>query len=68
MKFGLSLSDLLQHSRDGDVVQWFADVRQRFPDEAPFVYQPFAASVERHVWSAQAKAGLRDYTLLDLSI
>ena len=26
MKFGLSLSGLLQHSRDGDMVQRFADV------------------------------------------
>ncbi|MDE0456506.1 MAG: phytanoyl-CoA dioxygenase family protein [Chromatiales bacterium] len=42
--------------------------RQRFPEEAPFVYRPFAASGERHVWDAQAKAGLRDYNLLDLSI
>ena len=36
--------------------------------ETPFVYRPFAASGERHVWDAQAKAGLRDYNLLDLSI
>ena len=42
--------------------------RQRFPEETPFVYQPFAASGERHAWNAEAKAGLRDYNLLDLSI
>ena len=42
--------------------------RQRFPEEMPFVYRPFAASGERHVWDARAKAGLRDYNLLDLSI
>ena len=42
--------------------------RQRFPDETPFVYQPFAASGEHHAWSADAKADLRDYNLLDLSI
>ena len=42
--------------------------RQRFPGETPFVYRPFAASGERHVWDARAKAGLRDYNLLDLSI
>ena len=41
---------------------------QRFPEEIPFVYQPFAASGEHHAWDAQAKAGLRDYNLLDLSI
>ena len=42
--------------------------RQRFPEETPFVYQPFAASGERHAWNSEAKAGLRDYNLLDLSI
>ena len=42
--------------------------RQRFPDETPFVYRPFVACGERHVWNAEAKAGLRDYNLLDLSI
>lgn len=42
--------------------------RQRFPDETPFTYQPFAASAERHVWNEEAKAGLKDYNLLDLSI
>ena len=42
--------------------------RQRFPEETPFVYQPFAASGARHAWNAEAKAGLRDYNLLDLSI
>ncbi len=42
--------------------------RRRFPEETPFVYAPFAASGERHVWNTHAKAGLRDYNLLDLSI
>ena len=42
--------------------------RRRFPDEAPFDYLPFAARGERHVWNAEAKAGMRDYNLLDLSI
>ena len=42
--------------------------RRRFPEETPFVYQPFAASGERHAWNAEAKAGLQDYNLLDLSI
>ena len=42
--------------------------RQRFPEEASFVYQPFAVSGEHHLWNAEARAGLRDYNLLDLSI
>ncbi len=42
--------------------------RQRFPDEAPFVYRPFADSGESCRWDAEARAGLKDYNLLDLSI
>jgi Phytanoyl-CoA dioxygenase (PhyH) len=42
--------------------------RQRFPDETPFVYQPHATMGERFRWDAEAKADLKDYNLLDLSI
>ena len=42
--------------------------RQRFPDEVPFVYQPFAASGEVCRWTAEVKAALKDYNLLDLGI
>lgn len=42
--------------------------RQRFPDETPFVYQPFAESGEICRWSPEVKAALKDYNLLDLSI
>ena len=42
--------------------------RQRFPDETSFVYRPFADSGEHHPWNAEAKAGLKDYNLLDFSI
>jgi Phytanoyl-CoA dioxygenase (PhyH) len=41
---------------------------QRFPDETPFVYAPHAADRETYVWDDKAKADLRDYNLLDLSI
>lgn len=40
--------------------------RQRFPHEAPFVYQPQLGEVYR--WDAAARAALKDYNLLDLSI
>jgi len=40
--------------------------RQRFPAETPFAYQPHAG--ESFVWDAAAKASLKDYNLLDLSI
>ncbi|QQS10832.1 MAG: phytanoyl-CoA dioxygenase family protein [Rhodospirillales bacterium] len=42
--------------------------RQRFPDETPYVYKPHADAGEVHRWDAAAKAGIRDYNLLDLSI
>jgi hypothetical protein len=40
--------------------------RQRFPDEAPYAYAPHAGETYR--WDESAKAGIKDYNLLDLSI
>ncbi len=42
--------------------------RQRFPDETPFVYKPLVEAGERCRWTAEAKAGIRDYNLLDLGL
>ena len=42
--------------------------RQRFPDEAAFTYAPHVAAGETYRWDAAAKAAIRDYNLLDLSI
>jgi len=42
--------------------------RQRFPDETPFVYWPHAQEGVTYRWDDAAKAGLKDYNLLDLSI
>lgn len=42
--------------------------RQRFPDETPYVYAPHANDGETYCWDAAAKAGIKDYNLLDLSI
>ncbi|MGE0575998.1 phytanoyl-CoA dioxygenase family protein [Reyranella sp.] len=42
--------------------------RQRFPDETPFVYQPHAEAGLGYRWDAAAKADIKDYNLLDLSI
>jgi hypothetical protein len=41
---------------------------QRFPDETPFEYAPHKESGETFVWTAETKAALKDYNLLDLSI
>jgi Phytanoyl-CoA dioxygenase (PhyH) len=42
--------------------------RRRFPQEVPFVYEPHAGDGETYRWDAEAKAGVRDYNLFDLSI
>ncbi|MFT3804243.1 MAG: phytanoyl-CoA dioxygenase family protein [Burkholderiaceae bacterium] len=42
--------------------------RQRFSDETPFVYRPHADSGETFRWDETARAALKDYNLLDLSI
>lgn len=40
--------------------------RKRFPNETPFVYRPQTG--ETYIWDAAAKASIKDYNLLDLSI
>jgi len=42
--------------------------RQRFPDEVPFVYKPHADEGLFYHWDEGAKAEIKDYNLLDLSI
>jgi len=40
----------------------------RFPDEVPYVYQPHVQAGAQFEWNEQARADMRDYNLLDLSI
>ncbi len=42
--------------------------RQRFPHETSFVYQPFVGRADDYPWNDAARASLKDYNLLDLSI
>ena len=42
--------------------------RQRFPDETPYEYAPFAGLADQYVWNEAAQAALKDYNLKDLSI
>ena len=42
--------------------------KQRFPDETSFEYAPHKENGETFVWTAETKAALKDYNLLDLSI
>ena len=42
--------------------------RRRWPEETPFVYQPFEAEGLTYRWDDAAKATMHDYNLLDMSI
>lgn len=42
--------------------------RQRFPDEAPYVYAPLAGEADRYRFGPDTLASLRDYNLQDLGI
>jgi ectoine hydroxylase-related dioxygenase (phytanoyl-CoA dioxygenase family) len=42
--------------------------KQRFPDETPYEYKPFATSGDAYQWDPSARANLKDYNLDDLSI
>ena len=42
--------------------------RQRFTNEAPYVYKPFLKSGEHLQWNTNSKEAIHDYNLLDLSI
>ncbi len=51
------------------VIGYAIDARQRkYPNEQPYNYKPFEESGESYAWNPEAKAGLKDYNLLDLSI
>jgi Phytanoyl-CoA dioxygenase (PhyH) len=51
------------------VIGYAIDARaRRFPQETPFAYRPHVEGGETWRWDAAAKAGMRDYNLLDLSI
>jgi len=41
---------------------------RRFPDETRYVYEPFVGEEDRYRWTDAARADLKDYNLLDLSI
>lgn len=51
------------------VIGYAIDARhRRFPQEVPFLYRPQSEAGEIRHWNPAAKAGMRDYNLLDLSI
>ncbi len=51
------------------VIMYAIDARQqRFPNETPYRYEPFAGQEDSFHWTPQVKANLKDYNLLDLGI
>ena len=51
------------------MIAYAIDARQqRFPNEIPYRYQPFAGDQDSCRWTPEAKAELKDYNLLDLGI
>ena len=61
--------DVERIKRRSRLIAYGIDARsQRFPNEKRFVYQPLAGQEEEYRWTPTAKAGLKDYNLLDLGI
>ena len=57
---------ILERSR---LIGYAIDARKkRFPSEEGFVYKPFTGMEESYRYDEKAKAGLKDYNLLDLGI
>ena len=51
------------------VIGYGIDARSKwYPEEASYQYKPFAESGQEYIWNEEAKAGLKDYNLQDLSI
>ena len=42
--------------------------KQRFPNETPYLYAPFAKRQDEFKWNQDTLASLKDYNLMDLSI
>jgi len=56
-------------TKRSEVIGYGIDARrQRFPDETPYTYQPFAKAGLEYQWNEDAKASLHDYNTRDLSI
>jgi hypothetical protein len=51
------------------LIMYAIDARQqRFPEEQPYRYAPFAGEEARYRWTPETMATLKDYNLLDLGI
>jgi ectoine hydroxylase-related dioxygenase (phytanoyl-CoA dioxygenase family) len=61
--------DAVRVRQRSKAIMYAIDARQqRFPEEKPYRYQPFAGQEGEYRWGADARAQLKDYNLLDLGI
>ncbi len=61
--------DLARIEERSRVIMYGIDARrQRYPDEAHYVYQPLAGRENEYRWHSELLPSLKDYNLLDLSI
>ena len=67
-------SDVMVYDADiiekrSQVIGYAIDARQqRFPDETPYVYEPFKDKMAKYAWAPEKAASLKDYNLYALSI
>ena len=55
--------------RRSRLIGWAIDARrQRFPNETPYVYQPFASAGQKFRWNEKARAAIKDYNAVDLFV
>ena len=64
-----SLIDAARVTERSKMIGYAIDARsKRFPSEVPFAYKPHADAGVTLAWDERAKANVKDYNLLDLSI
>ena len=56
------------HERSRVIMYAISARQQRFPDEEPYRYRPFAGQEDEYRWTPDVRSSLKDYNLLDLGI
>ena len=55
--------------RRSRVIGWAIDARrQRFPEETPYRYAPFADAGDTFRWDDEARTAIKDYNAVDLFV
>jgi len=56
------------HERSRVIAYGINARKERFPNEQPYTYQPYADEMDEHAWSPDVMETIRDYNLQDLGI